>query len=169
MKKAAFIILIPILLMQMGGRLLIYTIQQYSVQNEMEQVLEDGETNFLKLTLSSDDYNKGKISPHEIFVDKKLYDVKSVKFSGDKVELLVVNDIKEENIIENISKSVNTGGLQSKEHPFHFVKVLNLLYIAPPIDNDLLFKATVLNVFQLTCETILSYKPGISSPPPRLV
>lgn len=169
MKNTGFILLLAILFMQTGGGLLIYKIQQYFVHREMEQALNNKATRFQQLTLSLSDFQKGKINDHEISIKGKMYDVKSIEIRGNKVELLVINDTREENILEDIKKSINTSNQQNKEHPYHFVKVLTLLYITPATDNIFLLEKNKQNIFRSPCEIIISYKPGISSPPPRLV
>ena len=169
MKNTCFIVLLAILFMQTGGGLQIYKIQQYCVQREMEQALNNEGTLFQQLTLSLSDFQKGEINADEISINGKMYDIKSLEIRGDKVELLVINDTREENILEDIKKSINSSNQQNKEHPYHFVKVLTLLYITPVTDNIFLLEKNKQNIFRSPCEIIISYKPGISSPPPRLV
>ena len=154
--------------MQMSGGLLIYTVQQYIVQHEMEQVLNNDETSFQQLTLSLSDFQKGEINTDEISFNGKMYDVKSIKISGNKVELLVINDTGEENIIENIKKSVNTNSGQNKKLPYHLVNLLNWFYIYPASGNEFLLLEHRTSYLPFS-ENVFSFISEISSPPPKLV
>ena len=168
MKKIGYIALLSILIIQAGGGLLIYKIQQYYVQMEMERALNNEETSFQQLTLSFNDFQKGKINAHEISFDGKMYDIRSIKISGDKVELLVINDTKEENIIENIKRSVNPNDQQNKGLPSQFVKLLTLVYVVPATDPDLLLQKKQRHIFVPFCDIIVSHKSDITAPPPKL-
>ena len=152
----------------MGGVLLIYKIQQYSVQHEMELALNNRETLFQKLTLSLGDFQKSRINAHEIVFNGKMYDLRSINISGDKAELLVINDTREENIIENIKNSVNTNNQQNKGLPHLLANLFTLLYIPTVSNLSFLLKEKQQNNFPSFCEYIISHKSDTSSPPPKL-
>ena len=152
----------------MGGVLLIYKIQQYSVQHEMELALNNRETLFQKLTLSLNDLQKSRINAHEIAFNGKMYDVRSINITGDRAELLVINDTKEENIIENIKNSVNTNNQQNKGLPNLLANLFSLLYISPESNYSFLLQEDQQIIFQPLCQIIISHKSDITSPPPKL-
>ena len=154
--------------MQTGGLWLIYKTEQYCVQNEMEESLNSKETIFQKLSLSLNDFQKDKINDHEISINGKMFDIKSISVKGNKVELLALNDSKEESIIENINKSGNNGDQQNQELPTRLFKLLALFYISPSTDHNFLFYKKQQNILQSLCEIFISYKSGVSSPPPWL-
>ena len=135
----------------------------------MEQALNNEKTSFQKLILSLNEFEKGKINKDEIIFNGSMYDVKSIKILGDSVEMLAINDIKEENIIENIKKLVNANDLQNKDLPNQFVKLLTLVYISPTSNYNFLSQKKRQNIFKPLCEIIISHKSSISSPPPELV
>lgn len=155
--------------MQIGGGLFICKMQQQLVRYKMEQALNNEKTSFQKLILSLNEFEKGKINKDEIIFNGSMYDVKSIKILGDSVEMLAINDIKEENIIENIKKLVNANDLQNKDLPNQFVKLLTLVYISPTSNYNFLSQKKRQNIFKPLCEIIISHKSSISSPPPELV
>ncbi len=157
-----------ILLLQTGGLWLVYKAQQYYVRNQMEESLNNKETIFQKLSLSLNDFQKDKINDHEVSINGKMYDIKSISIKKNKVELLAVNDLKEESIIEKINRSLNDGNQQNQELPNHLFKLLTLFYISPATDRNFLFQQKQQNIWQSLYEIIISHEPGISSPPPRL-
>ncbi len=167
LKKIGFIVLLSILLLQTGGLWLIYKAQQYYVQNEMEESLNNKETIFQNLSLSLNDFQKDKVNDHEVSINGKMYDIKSINIKGNKVELLAVNDIKEESIIEKINRSLNNGDQQNQELPNHIFKILTLFYISPTTGYNFLFQVKRQHILPSFCEIIISHKSGISSPPPR--
>ncbi len=168
LKNTGLILLLAILFIQTGGGLLIYKIQQSCVHSEMEQALNNEATGFQQLTLSLSDFQKGEINANEISFNGKMYDVKSIKISGDKVELLVINDTKEENIVENIKRSVNTNSEQNKKLPYHLVNLLNWFYIYPVSGNAFLLLEQRTSYLPFS-ENVFSFISEISSPPPKLV
>ena len=68
----------------------------------MEQMLGSDAAVFDTLFMSFTDFENAKTNPHEIFFQGKMYDIKSIKTKGSKVELQVLNDAKEERIINHI-------------------------------------------------------------------
>jgi len=135
----------------------------------MQEVLNDTKTQFEKLTLTLSEFNNSKIAEDEISVNGKIYDIKSSRISGDKVELLAINDIEEENILEKIKKAFNTGMTENSELPNHLVTLISLIYISPANGQGFLLEETFLNSFHSFCEIIFSHESEIFSPPPELV
>ena len=150
-----------------GGFLLVYKIQQDFVQKEMHNVLNNKLKDSEKLTLSYSDYQNNKIDSHEILVQGKLYDIRSVIRTGNIVELQVINDSREEKILDNIKDLVNNSSNSKNHLPDHLLKWLNLLYISPVSVNSLFVRYSPF-CFRSFCEFIISHKTDICSPPPKL-
>ena len=107
LKIVGSLLLLAILILQGGGMLLIYRIQQSYVQDNMIQSINSSKTQFQEIVLSRSDYQLSRINASEITINNKLYDVKSVNISGDRVNLLVLNDSMEENILAKIAEFTN--------------------------------------------------------------
>ena len=97
-----------------------------------------------------------------------MYDVKSVHIFNNKVELLAVNDSKEDYIIDALGKSVGGNEKQNKELPTQLAKLLTLDYIFPCTENIILCCNQKQNNFYSLRDNIISYTIEISSPPPRI-
>jgi hypothetical protein len=169
LKKIANITLIFILLGQSGGLMLLYKMQQWVVQFEMQKTMENNETEFQKLTLTISDFEKSKINEHEISYKGKMYDFKSAVFTGDSVELLVINDTEEEGILGEIEKFTENINKQNSEFPNHLIKLLSLVYVCPEPGNKFFFECSNENTFVPFGEEFSSPVIERASPPPKLV
>ena len=155
--------------MQTGGILLFYKVQQAIVQGEMERDLDEIGISFQKISLSLKEYRANKINSREISITGKLYDIKSVKILKDKVELVVINDTREERILEDIKQFAETNNRNNRSLPNHCLNLLALFYI--PSDNMKLSHEPAHHlpvVFQNYSDAIISHQSGIDSPPPKL-
>ena len=161
--------MLSILLLQSGGLLLLYKIQQCKVRYEMQQTMKKEETVFLKLTIAISEFEKIKINPHEISFQGKMYDITSKVISGKVVELLVIRDTKEETIFKKIKWLTENTDKQNNELPNQLVKFLTLAYICPSVDNKMVFLYSRKNKFLPLFEKITSFTSEILSPPPELV
>ena len=167
LKKIGYLSVFLTFFMLSGGFLLVYKIQQYLVQKEMYNILNDKLKDTEKLTLSYSDYQNNKIDNHEILVQGKLYDIRSVIRTGNIVELQVINDIKEEKILDNIKDLVNNSSNSKNHLPDHLLKWLNLVFICPVPANNLIIKYSS-SCFLPFSELIISHQTDIWSPPPKL-
>ena len=170
LKKIGYIAFLSIMLLQSGGLLLIYQMQQFWVRREMLQTIEKKESGFLKLNLTVAEYQHSKINAHEISLNGDMYDVKSITYTGDKLELLVIQDLKEQSIVEKIRNSGGRKNHRSKRQRLLVMKRL-LLFSPPPPAVQQLCLAAVKQKITITWlwEIFISHKSDIPSPPPRWV
>lgn len=160
--------LLAILLLPAGGIMLIYKTRQLYVQHEMMKLVKNSETYFEKLILSFGEYQKSRLNAHEIYFKGNMYDVKSVCFSNNTVELLVINDSKEKNLLKNIKDFVNKTNQQKKELPDQLQKFLSLNFLLAGKDNIIYIPALFSSIGYHPNLNILSDHPDIPSPPPKL-
>ena len=153
----------------MGGMLIIYEFKQCMVHKEMQKILNNSDTRFQKIILSINDFHKKKINAREIFINGKLYDIKSISIIGNKIELLAFHDKKEENIFAEIKKAIRNNNEQNSQLPNRLIKLLTLFYVSPIHYYNLSLSEKKENKYPLVCEIILSHKPDISSPPPEFI
>jgi hypothetical protein len=161
-------LLLSILLLQTGGMLLVYKIQQFYVQYEMSLLVKDSHTSFEKLILGTADYQKSRINSHEISFKGNMYDVKSVKITGDIAELLVINDKKEKNLVKNIQDFLTKTNQQKKELPEQLQKFLSLNYLSADQELTIVIPSLSSIIFQSVNSYFLSDLSDIPSPPPKL-
>lgn len=165
MKKIGYILLISILFLQLGGLLLLYKVQQYKIQYEMKEALYEDGAELQKLILSIAEFEKSKIDKHEIYYKGKMYDFKSAIIKNNTVELLVINDAKEE-ILYDLIRDLFTGtDKQKNKLPNQLSKLLTLTYLSS--DKYIrLFPPIHKNIFSVFTENIISADKKVSSPPP---
>jgi hypothetical protein len=169
LKKIGYILLLTILLLQAGGMLLIYKMQQCYVKQEMQQTLNNSKTKFQKITLSLSEYQKSKINSHEISINGKMYDVKSVNILENNVKLLVINDSKEENILQKIKDFTNRTNQPNSDLPNQLQQLLSLNYLSPEIKHFFFIPVFSINLFRQPNLNLVSNDSDIPSPPPKLV
>ena len=97
----------------------------------MLEAIENKESHFTHLSLTLHDYINSQTRPGEISLKGKLYDIKSVQVSGNKVELMVMNDVNEEKIIEKINQLEKHSKEPGNSIPNKLMKFFSLLYLCP--------------------------------------
>ncbi len=154
--------------MQEEELLVIYRVQLGQVHREMKKVLEDRETSFEHISLSLQDFNHSGFNGQELMFCGKMYDIKAVTYTGNRVELLAVNDLKEKGILDQISHTINHQRNSRKEMPDNAIQFMGLLYDFPGHDN--LFTLSVIHkiTYQTCCISCLSRSTDITSPPPEI-
>jgi hypothetical protein len=161
-----------ICLLQSGGMVLVFLVQKYQVQNEMAEKLGSRQTRFSKLCLSGKEYREDQIGQNEVSLQGKFYDVKSVTVSGDKVELLVINDVNEENIVEKIGQFFSSSSRRNHPLPDNLVRLLTLDYVCPAPVGYVFKNVEFLHqqAFVLpNAGKVISLAGDVSFPPPKAV
>ncbi len=143
--------------------------EQFAAQwnsHHNDAALPDNREHF---TLSLKDYKKDICGSNEISVFGKLYVVKSVAIFGEHVELQVINDVCDEEIVDEIVKTIKRTGPQDHKRHEPLLELLSLDYVCPEsfiltpgfLPDRMLFGR---HRFLLASES-----PEIPSPPPQLV
>ncbi len=158
-----------ILLMQSGGLFLVYKVQQWNIQNKMSQVLKNDQTGFIRMTLTVSEYQKYKVKSNEICWKGKMYDVKSAVISGDNIDLLVINDIREENILRQIKLMTDNAAKQHRELPHQIIELLIAPYLCAAICDKMIFQNIQEIKYPSLTEVPDSITSDVPSPPPELV
>lgn len=131
--------------------------------------LDSGSANTEKLALSSSEFYSARINDHELRLNGKLYDFKSVTYSEGLVILDVFHDKSEEDLIDWIEALANAGGNQQSELPAHLVKLLTTTYLSTHSESVSFFQPVhELPFFQFD-EQALSFSRDQDSPPPKIL
>lgn len=148
--------------------LLIYKVQQFSVQYKMRLALNESEISFERLILNIDEYRKSRLNSREISYKGNMYDVKSVNITGDSVELLVINDVKEKILLQEIKDFLQKSNQSKKELPDQLQKFLSINYIAADEGRMIYIPSFCSNIFQQPDSNLSSNFLDKPSPPPKL-
>ena len=167
MKRILFVTLLSIILLQSCGLLLYYQLQQNHVQNRMQELLANPESKFETLLISLNSFENSRINAHEICLDGKMYDVKLVKVTGDRVQLSVIADIVEESIIEKIKNCFGINKKQENKVPIQDIKFFSLVYLLPSLNLTIVSIEKSKNIFYSLSENLLCHNSEILTPPPR--
>jgi len=134
----------------------------------MKQKLNHEDSKFEKISLSLEDYRKSKVHSDEIELNGEMYDVKSVNYIGDRVELMVIHDKHETGIIKKIKSALKGGSENSTTIPSNYFKLLNLQYIIPDA-YKLSFPVTIKLIYCKSVDSLIENVIEVVSPPPRFI
>ncbi len=122
-----------------------------------------------RMELPASEYSKSKVGLSEISVKGKLYDVKSVSFiSSNTVQLLLLYDMCEEDIVDEIVKTVRKSSPQDKKSQQPLITLLTLDYILPASFYTVPLCGSVVKQYNLFCGSLLSKGIDVKSPPPEV-
>jgi hypothetical protein len=167
MRKSIYILLITIVLFQAGGMLLLLKIQQWHSQHLMAQVIRNPEYTGQKIILTQDEYRSAKINNHELLIGRKMYDIKSVRILGNRVELMVINDSKEEKLIRTIKNLLGQSNRHYPKLPQQLKVFLSLRYLGPANEFTFCISNESGLDFPKEKDRIVFTYIDISTPPPK--
>jgi hypothetical protein len=155
--------------MQMGGILLLNKANQFIARNEMAQTLRKNEKPYEHIKLTVTEFNKVRINKKEIQLEGRLYDIKKSTTNGEIVSLIVVNDEKEQRIINRIKDLIPYGHKSSPQQLSKiFDQLLSLVYLPTTECEIPLFSSHHLKAITYLRITLRSETLNIPSPPPWL-
>ena len=132
----------------------------------MEYALNNDNTSLLKLSLSIQEYNKGKIDWNEFIYKDKIYDVKSINIAGNKVELLVLNDTKEESIIQKIKVFTQCANQSNSQLPKQLTQLFSLDYLVENSEFTFYISSKIEHEnFYISHPTFSNFQEVVSPPP----
>ena len=149
--------------------LIVLSIQQQFVKHQMKEKLESDSTLFEKLAITREQYQKSKIKSDEIFFYGNMYDVKSAIIVGDSVKLIVINDVKEKNILRKMMALSNRMNSHNNKLPNQLNTLILLKYLSPEKEYEFFNPTFQIRICNKSVPDFISQIPDISSPPPRIV
>ncbi len=141
--------------------------QQNQVKEKMQELLSDRKSEFEKLHMSLEVYEKSKVNSHEILFANTMYDVKSVKIIGECVFLSVLADHEEGNIIQKIKNYFAVSNKQENKIPDNLCKFFTVVYILPGMNFSYFVQENYNNVFKSFFIKFLCFNPEVLTPPPK--
>ncbi len=105
--------LFVLLLLQAGGLLVVYELQQVAARWKMHEAMEKFSHPVSVLRMSSAQYKLFKVGGDELRINGKMYDIRSIQFHGDSVTIIAIHDEAESRIVQkvgNILFQLNTDG-----------------------------------------------------------
>ncbi len=109
MKSCVSAVLLFLVILQSGGMMMCYTIQQEMIREEMREEMLRADTESELLVLTFEEYKSAKVDAREIRWDGQMFDVVSNKQEGGKVVLQVIRDHKEESLLRSLKKFIRHG------------------------------------------------------------
>jgi hypothetical protein len=159
-------LLLLLLILQSGGLFIAFKLQQYSAKAIMSMTMDRKETIYQPMTLSLTDYEKSLVEKNEIFYQGKMYDIKSKIFLGDSVDMMVIQDEKEEEIFKKVKKLLTH---ETKKIPDTILHLLSLNYFQTfLLYSNIIFTSSTINQ-PLFSEALTFRSTDVLSPPPKPV
>lgn len=170
MKRTACIVLLIAILLQAGGLVVFYGVEQSLAKMQMHTLLQGKQDGFELIQLSTSELSKSWTSPNELSYHGKLFDVKSVTVNGTSAKVTAVQDEHE----EKIANSINA--LQSKDKPgkdetsliLQLVELMMLAYVPPAQMQLVMFHipSELHESYYYSC--VLAFPGKIVVPPPKV-
>jgi len=167
LKKAGYILLWVLLLLQAGGWLLCCEVQRIHAHNEMHRTMHRRNRPTAVLRLSVSEYNSHKVGNDELLIDGKMYDICTMRSVGiDELLLTVVRDKKEERAIANKGKVMGDKDPDG-QLPRVAAQQMEVVYVLPTIYALSIGCLQVQpQVAFLKNTSFLSRYPDVLAPPP---
>jgi hypothetical protein len=153
---------VVLLVLQTGGTLFFYRVQQLWVQYKMAELAESVAGEEIKLAVG--DYQRSKIDDNEILLDGKLYDVREVSITDGIVTLHAVLDEEEGRIIQKITKSAEHG---KNKVQHKLIELLTMAYILPAEQLIYYYQEPGQNQFRAFQAYLPKNFKCVDAPPPK--
>ena len=155
--------------MQSGSLLFLYMVQQTYIQYEMQQLIYTKNSTHYTFVLSKNEFEENSINENEILLNGSLYDIISLKITGDKIEIVAFHDEEEEIVLLSIKAAIDNNSGENKSLPNPITRMITMIFISPDI-----FYSPVLTItkqlsyidFSIAVSTV---KSETASPPPWFI
>jgi hypothetical protein len=168
LKKTSLILLLAIIILQAGGVLFVYQLQQHQVKLQVKRDLIGKGTHFQKLELTLSQYNQSVINHNEIEFGDAMYDIKSMKVADGKVTLIVLGDTKEKKIVDRIRSHTNQTNNSKNKLPNLLEKVLDVTFLCSSYDYEFKWIEISDQVYSSCLVCLQSQSYETASPPPKV-
>lgn len=168
MRKFFPFLLLLLIFLQSGGVLLWFQLRQINVQSEMREAIDRNEARLVNIELSQEYYLKNvRDGGDEIIIQGKYFDIKSIKFFKNKVQLIGLFDTKETSLFNFLSLYLNHTSSKQKQLPVSATILLALNYF-PPLNDCEFYLQGIKNetIFQYNYFS-KSFPTKVSTPPPQ--
>jgi hypothetical protein len=169
LKKIVSIGLLTFLFTNGAGFYIYFYFRLQEIRREMHAEIARTSPELLKhFSLSLGDYNRVKKGDDEVKWDGKMYDIASIKFNGNQVEILALVDEDETNLLTLLSKIAQSASGDTKAPPSALMQYLSLNFTVPNLQKNSLFRIAVDIVHNTPYqEKDCNINPKVIAPPPR--
>jgi hypothetical protein len=170
LKKLILFGLLFFLLLQAGGLLVVFRLQQQIIRNRMARMIESEPSNTESLTISLEEYEASRVDRREILYKGHLFDIVSIQYTQNGVELKVIPDYREEavagkvRILEEQEKN-----RQKQDLPEQVLKFYSQVYLSPVTHDNPLIPAAIETKYPVLREDNYFIYGKTLSPPPRTI
>ena len=160
-------VLLALLVVQCGGLFLFYNVQLGWHQYKMSSLRLKESSDFEKIRLPYATYLKCLVEDHEVRIETKMFDVKSVRHYKDSVELTLVRDHREEQLLLAIKSLLPARTDHQHKVPDYLLKLLTMNYLS--VDPGTNCQVPVGKEFRQGFRngSFCIFYPALLSPPPE--
>lgn len=169
LRKVFSILLVTIILVNGAGFYIYFCFRLVEIKKEMqEEIARTSPELFQKISLTKIEYIKLKVGDHELEWNGSMYDVAHIRFIGDRVEILALQDGLETELLAFASGIVQSATGDSKTPPSSLLQYLSLTFTVPnpPFDLNSQFYSNIVHSTVYTVRFSTGYTK-IVAPPPR--
>ena len=161
--------MLAVLFLQTGGIVLVFKVQQSFVHAEMQKKVCHMDSGMQKIVLDLKDYLSCDVGSAEIMWQGRLYDIQSVKISGNKAEVFAFYDVREENILDRISDYFHSTNQSNIDIASQLHQLSLLDYLFPETCTELNVPYSVFAKMQSPVLNPESNKLDPLTPPPQSI
>lgn len=131
LKRIGYVLLTFLLLLQAGGLLVCYEVEQGMVcyRNECRAVKMAGRRHLLVLT--DEEYTRSRVGKRDLRIGEQMYDIISMVRQDGRVYVTAVRDHKEERIIKRIAAIAGHTQQGAGAVPDGLLRLLSVVYVLP--------------------------------------
>lgn len=157
-------------MLQAGGLLLVYRLQQHCIRMRMARIIESELAVTETLTISLEDYMACRIDRREIRFNGSLYDVVSLKYTDEGIELKVIRDSQEEKVAARIKCMEDQAKSRpNQDLPDHVLKLYSQVYLSLGTHDNLTIQNAIETTYPILTENYHFLFSGTLSPPPKTI
>lgn len=161
--------LVSLLLLQTGWGLLVLQAEQFCIVWTMQHEKITDNAGLEEFEISLSDFKKNKVGFNEIICSGKRYDIKSATITGGRVKLLALYDQCEEDIVDDIIKTISKTNPSDQKSKQPLIDLLTSVYLLPTFELILTPFTNGQPCYNLFQRHLPARPRIVISPPPEIV
>ncbi len=169
--KLLALVIIPAILINSAGYVLLFSISQRIIKKEIKQLLKSSlpeeEVEHLKIKIGDPNYRK--FEKNEFFYFGRLYDVIRMEVSDGYMHIKCINDKKEELLFKNLDELVSNTYQNEGSRGYFISKILSLLLFFEKLAKTIFLpNISLIQNNRINSEKFISFISEVPTPPPEI-
>ncbi|GEM_PF-2687348 len=169
--KFLVLLIIPIILFNSAGYVLLFSISQRIIKKEIKHLLKSSlpETEVELLKIKIGDPNYREFEKNEFFYFGRLYDIIKMEVSDGYMYIKCINDKKEEQLFKNLDELISNSFQNEGSRGYVINKILSFLLFFEEIAKTIFLpNIALIQNNMIKTEKYISFISDIPTPPPEI-